>query len=211
MEAALSHRAPWRRGDEKLGGMIIECILSVEESKGKFRMKKAMDCKSILSDFLDDYRYQPKLTESLDALDPEPFGQTLIDKIVLWKVNRYAPLSPKALEELNSVVHLESGSHKSAYSVIAALLQEPGVDLPMASTFLRFRNPRTFQIIDRHAYRAVSGSSYPLFSGSRDEAKIDLYFRYLDDLVDIARAKNLEFRTLDRLLYVFDKQINGKL
>jgi thermostable 8-oxoguanine DNA glycosylase len=174
-------------------------------------MMKAMDCNRDLSDFLDDYRYQPKLTESLDAVDQEPFGQTLIDKIVLWKVNRYAPLSPKALEELNSVVHLESGSHKSAYNVIAALLKEPGVDLPMASTFLRFRNPRTFQIIDRHAYRAASGENYPLFSGSRDEAKIELYFRYLDDLVEIARAKNLEFRTLDRVLYVFDKQTNGKL
>ena len=127
-------------------------------------MKKATDCNRDLSEFLEDYRYQPRLTETLDALDSEPFGQTLIDKIVLWKVNRYAPLSPNALEALNSVVHLKSGSHKSAYNVIAALLQEPGVDLPMASTFLRFRNPKTFQIIDRHAYRAVSGDNYPLFS-----------------------------------------------
>jgi thermostable 8-oxoguanine DNA glycosylase len=172
---------------------------------------KAIECNRDLSDFLHDYRYQPKLTESLDSVDPEPFGQTLIDKIVMWKVNRYAPLSPKTLEELNSVVHLESGSHKSAYNVIAALLQEQGIDLPMASTFLRFSNPRTFQIIDRHAYRAVTGDNYPLFSGSKDEAKIELYFRYLDDLVEIARVKNLEFRTLDRVLYVFDKQMNGKL
>ena len=44
---------------------------------------------------------------------------------------------------------------------------------------------------------------------SKDETKIELYFRYLDDLVEIARAKNLEFRTLDRALYVFDKQITA--
>jgi thermostable 8-oxoguanine DNA glycosylase len=126
-------------------------------------------------------------------------------------VNRYAPLSPDTLEAPNSVIHLEPGSHRSAHPVIAALLQKPGVDLPMASTFLRFRNPGTFQIIDRHAYRAVNGDDYPLFSGSKDEAKIELYFRYLDDLIELACTRNLEFRTLDRLLYVFDKQTNGKL
>ena len=81
----------------------------------------------------------------------------------------------------------------------------------MASTLLRFRNPETFQIIDRHAYRAVYGDDYPLSSGSSDEAKIVLYFRYLGDLAKLARTRNLEFRTLDRLLYVFDKHTNGKL
>ena len=47
--------------------------------------------------------------------------------------------------------------------------------------------------------------------GSRDEAKIELYFHYLDDLIEITRTKRLEFRILDRVLYVFDKQINGRL
>ena len=106
---------------------------------------------------------------------------------------------------------LEPGSHKSSREVIRVSLHEPGVDLPMASTFLRFRNPRTFQIIDRHAYRAVTGNDYPLHSKSKSESKIDLYFRYLDDLVELARIKNLEFHTLDRVLYLFDKQINGEL
>jgi len=174
-------------------------------------MKKAIDCDHDLSQFLNDYQYQRNLTETLDSVGSDPFGQALIDKIVLWKVNRYAPLSPETLEALNRVIHLEPGSHRSAHEVIAALLHEPGVDLPMASTLLRFRNPRTFQIIDRHAYRAVSGDDYPLYSGSKDEAKIELYFRYLDDLIELASTKNLEFRTLDRLLYVFDKQTNGKL
>ena len=81
----------------------------------------------------------------------------------------------------------------------------------MASTLLRFRNPETFQIIDRHAYRAVYGHDYPLSSASNDAAKIELYFRYLDDLIELARTKDLEFRTLDRVLYVFDKLNNGKL
>jgi hypothetical protein len=174
-------------------------------------MKKAIECPGDLAEYLKSYRYQPKLTESLDALDQQPFGQTLIDKIVLWKVNRYAPLRPTSLETLNSVTGLEPGSHRSAHDALAALLQEQGVDLPMASTLLRFRNPKTFQIIDRHAYRAVYGRDYPLSSGSNDEAKIELYFCYLDDLIALGRAKNLDFRTLDRVLYVFDKQNNGKL
>jgi hypothetical protein len=174
-------------------------------------MKKVIECQGDLSKFLEDYRYQPKLTESLDALDQQPFEQTLIDKIVLWKVNRYAPLSLASLEALNGLADLEPGSHRSAHDALAALLQEQGVDLPMASTLLRFRNPKTFQIIDRHAYRAVYGGDYPLSSGSNEEAKIELYFCYLDDLIALGRAKNLDFRTLDRVLYVFDKQNNGKL
>src|SRR6267154_2690440 len=140
-------------------------------------MKKAIDCDHDLSQFLNDYQYQRNLTESLDSVGSDLFGQALIDKIVLWKVNRYAPLRPTSLEALNSVVRLEPGSHRSADNVIAALLQEPGVDLPMASTLLRFRNPETFQIIDRHAHRAVYGDDYPLSSGSSDKAKIELYFR----------------------------------
>ena len=95
--------------------------------------------------------------------------------------------------------------------MLATLLGESGVDLPMASTFLRFRNPRAFQIIDRHAYRAVYGEDYPLYSSSSDSAKIDLYFRYLDALFALAESKNVEFDILDRVLYILDKQVNGKL
>jgi hypothetical protein len=174
-------------------------------------MKRAVDYDHHLSEFLELYRYQPSLTATLDSVGPHPFEQSLIDKIVLWKVNRYAPLSPASLEALNSLVRLEPGSHKSSYDAIAMLLKDNGVDLPMASTLLRFRNPETFQIIDRHAYRALYGDDYPLTSGSNDEGKIELYFRYLDDLIELARTRNLEFRTLDRVLYMFDKQFNGKL
>ena len=81
----------------------------------------------------------------------------------------------------------------------------------MASTLLRFRNPSAFQIIDRHSYRAVYGNDYPLYSTSNYEEKIELYLQYLDDLVELARTRNVEFQTLDRVLYVFDKQMNGKL
>ena len=174
-------------------------------------MKKAIDCDGELSKFHSHYKYQEQLTKHLDDLDSQPFTQALVNEIVLWKVNRYARLKPTTLELLDKVIDVEPGSHRSAHKAILALLDEHGVDLPMASTLLRFRNPDTFQIIDRHAYRALYGEVYPLSIGSTHEVKIDLYFRYLDELVKFARTKNVEFRTLDRALYVFDKQINGKL
>lgn len=140
-------------------------------------MKRAEEWDGPLAEFLKDYRYQRELTVHLDDLDSQPFGQDLINEIILWKVNRYAKLSPSALEALNGVTDTQPKSHRTAKAALATLLHEPGVDLAMASTFLRFRNRKAFQIIDRHAYRAVYGEDYPLYSSSSDDAKIDLYFR----------------------------------
>lgn len=81
----------------------------------------------------------------------------------------------------------------------------------MASTLLRFRNPFAFQIIDRHAYRAVYGEDYPLCVTSGLRQKIDLYFEYLDHLVVLSRSRGVPFGQLDRILYVFDKELNGKV
>jgi hypothetical protein len=159
---------------------------------------------------LKDYRFQPALTESLDALGPQPFTQEIVNEIVLWKLDRYVKLSPDALAALHSVTGFPPKSHRNAADTLAILLGEPGVDLPMASTFLRYRNPKAFQIIDRHAYRALSGQKYPLYFSSA-AVKIDLYFKYLDDLFALAGSKRVAFELLDRMLYVFDKQVNGKL
>jgi hypothetical protein len=81
----------------------------------------------------------------------------------------------------------------------------------MASTLLRFRNPNVFQIIDRHSYRAVYGKKYTLRPKSRLNSKIDTYFQYLDDLIVISKRKGVDYKLLDRVLYVFDKKHNGKL
>ena len=81
----------------------------------------------------------------------------------------------------------------------------------MASTMLRFKNPQVFQIIDRHAYRALNGEDYPLYSASGLDKKIEVYFKYLDGLIALSQSKKVEFKILDRVLYVFDKQHNGKL
>ena len=174
-------------------------------------MKRAEDWEGNLAGFLKGYRYQRELTKRLDALGPRPFTQDLINEIVLWKVNRYAKLSGRALAALSSVTDIQPKSHRNAGGALATLIREPGVDLPMASTFLRFRNPKTFQIIDRHAYRAVYGKKYPLYPSSSNSAKIDLYFDYLDALFALAQSNKVPFDKLDRVLYIFDKQVNGKL
>jgi len=167
---------------------------------------KAIDCAD-LSGFLKDYSYQPELTGRLDALDSQPFTQAVINEIVLWKVNRYVALSPATMEALNGIAGLQPGSHRAARDVILALLGEHEVDLPMASTLLRFRNPHTFQIIERHAYRALYGAELRLSGSTLRRA--ELYLRYVDDLLKLAREKSIEFCTLDRTLYEFDRLKNG--
>jgi hypothetical protein len=174
-------------------------------------MRRAEDWEGSLSDLIQGYRYQPKLTKRLDALGPALFTQEVINDIVLWKVNRYVNPIPAALTGLNGVAGFQPKSHRNASGVLATLLNGPGVDLAMASTFLRFRNRKAFQIIDRHAYRAVYGEEYPLYPSSSVGVKTDTYFDYLDRLFELAELKGLDFELLDRILYVFDKEVNGKL
>jgi hypothetical protein len=81
----------------------------------------------------------------------------------------------------------------------------------MASTFLRFQTADVFQIIDRHAYRAVFGMPYPLHSATPTKTKVSTYFSYLDELHDLAASSGAAFRDLDRILYEFDKKVNGSL
>jgi len=175
-------------------------------------MKRAQDWEGNLALFLCEYNYQPNLTPKLDALRPDDsFDQSLINEIVLWKVNRYALLKEDVLEQLNKLTNVTLENRGDAEPTLRSLLGESGIDLPMASTLMRFRNPNTFQIIDRHAYRAVTGDDYPLHSASSQDRKVEVYSKYLDKLVALAESKKLTFAKLDRILYIFDKQENGAL
>ncbi|OPY38190.1 MAG: N-glycosylase/DNA lyase [Methanoregula sp. PtaU1.Bin051] len=172
---------------------------------------KAIDYENNLNDFLKKYNHQPNLTKKLDNLPDISFTQSLIDEIVLWKIDRYVSLDNEILLSLDNLKSFTQGRHQQAQPVLETLLKVHGVDLPMASTFLRFRNPRVFQIIDKHAYRAVYDKKYPLHSKSPPSEKISTYFDYLDKLIKLCRERNLEFQNIDRLLYMFDKRTNGKL
>src|SRR5437762_4947010 len=120
-------------------------------------MKRAREWRGDLSKFLEGYKYQPGLTKDLDRIRSRPFDQELVNEIVLWKVNRYAQIGPVALARLNALTKLAPSSHRKGRTALNLLLHEHGIDLPMASTLLRFRNPRVFQIFDRRAYRAIYG------------------------------------------------------
>jgi len=162
--------------------------------------------------FLDKYNYQPKLKEySENIREKRSFDELDILKIILWKVNRYADIKPEIVQKLNQLKKLEKGQHKEAKKLLEVLLEVDGVDLPMASTLLRFRNPSVFQIIDRHSYRAVYGKKYPLYSTSPKDKKIAIYFEYIDVLIELCKEKKLVFETIDRCLYVFDKEVNKSL
>lgn len=174
-------------------------------------MKLAEEWNGNFSALMSEYTYQPGLTHKLDSIANQTFDQSLVNEIVLWKVNRYAPLSVDTLEVLNKLGTIEPGKHRDCESILKDLLCSPGVDLPMASTLLRFKNPKVFQIIDRHAYRAIYGEDYPLYSASELSRKTEVYFNYLDRLVALSKSKDIKFEVLDRVLYVFDKQHNGKL
>jgi thermostable 8-oxoguanine DNA glycosylase len=173
-------------------------------------IRTAQNHQGDLWDFLSRYTYQPVLTARLDALAGQPFSQEVVNEIVLWKVNRYAPLPDEIRNALHTLM-LEPQKHRGSECVLVQLLACDGVDLPMASTLLRFQAPDVFQIIDRHAYRAVFGEAYPLYPASSPQAKIHTYFKYLDALHRLAQSSGVQFRDLDRILYIFDKEQNGTL
>jgi hypothetical protein len=172
--------------------------------------RRAPEFDGDLNQFLLKYRYQPSLTAKLDALEASQFTQALINEIVLWKINRFVQLDEDLLRSDN-VKGLHQGEHRNAESVIDSLLIVHGVGLPMASTLLRFRNPSAFQIIDRHAYRAVYGSKFPVYQSTPHKKQIRVYFDYLDELVTVCGQRSIEFKTIDRVLYQFDKEFNGEL
>lgn len=111
-------------------------------------MKTAKNYAGDLDQFLRRYRYQSRLTKELDSRTGD-LDQLAVNEIVLWKVNRYAPLSPDTLAKINALAKTKTGAHRGAEDCLKALLGEAGVDLPMASSLLRFRNPLAFQVIDR--------------------------------------------------------------
>lgn len=169
------------------------------------------------------YKYQPIMTPRLDELNPaEVFNQARINEIVLWKVNRYAELSQDTLEAVDAVKTLKRGQHLSEIGLKAldALLRTKGVDLAMASTILRFRNPEVFQIIDKRAYRTVLGKKLKLPTNTPKKAetiakhiklKVEVYEEYMQEIAPLVFSKALRFKDMDRALYVYDKNINVSL
>jgi hypothetical protein len=165
------------------------------------------------SDF--EYDYQDYLTTKLDS-DSSDFNQNKLNEIVLWKVNRYAKFDSETIALINSINPTESKlDQEKTRKILKALLKTKGVQLPMASTILKFRNPRIYQIIDQRVYRIIyENKELSLSSYSNDnniDKQIDLYLTYLDDLKEVCESLKIEFEKADRILYLADRRLNKQI
>lgn len=157
------------------------------------------------------FGYQPALTVKLDAHAGD-FDQALINEITLWKVNRYPIVDADVLCDLNEIRKTDKCfSRPKVRRLLLRLLDCHGIQLPMASTFLRFKNPALFQIIDQRAYRAVYGKELDLpgsYNQSGRKRLATIYIAYLRELRKKCVELGIPFEQSDRILYNADKRIN---
>ena len=98
--------------------------------------------------------------------------------------------------------------------ILIKLLNTKGVGLPMASTILKFKNRKIFQIIDQRVYRILYGKPLKI-SSSLSERKINetimIYYNYLDKLSNVSKALKVKFEDSDRVLYMLDRRVNSSI
>jgi len=162
-----------------------------------------------------EFNYQKSLTSKLDS-DIGIFDQNKLNEIVLWKVNRYAQFDDRLIKMINSINRNDSEINENKTRlVLNELLKTNGVQLAMASTILRFRNPNIYQIIDQRVYRLIyknkilNINTYP--SEKNLKSQVQLYIKYLNDLREICLNFNIPFSKSDRILFMVDKRINKKV
>lgn len=161
-----------------------------------------------------NFNYQSTLTTRLDSLTDE-MDQRIINEIVLWKVNRYALLGDESLDLLNQInpnsIELDN---ELTERLLRVLLRTKGIQLAMASTILKFRNRKIYQIIDQRVYRILYGEELKLRIHQNQknvETQITTYFAYLRKLREACGKLSIEFEFGDRILFEADKRINKSL
>lgn len=169
------------------------------------------------------FEYLPELTDELDELSTvhKELSEFDIYKITLWKINRYPKIkNTTILKDLNSLRELNRFDEETTKSILSAMLPINGIGLAMASTYLRFANPKIYPIVDTRALRAAFDykdvnvyenilsthcGGYKLF-----EKQIDLYIDYVNKLIDISKTDyhglKIDFENLDRFLYDIDEK-----
>ena len=158
----------------------------------------------------EDYNYQVELTKELDSFNGD-FDQNLINKIVLWKINRYAKVDEEAIQLVNSILPSDKIiDNEKTRKVLTALLKILGIGIPMASTILRFRNPNIYQIIDQRAYRILVGEELKL-SVTKVEENIKIYLDYLEKMKTFCTINGTNFAEADRFLYEKDIKLNKEI
>lgn len=162
------------------------------------------------------------ITDKLDKLKKTNLTIEDLYQITLWKVDRCIRIKEETIKKLNLLASINNIDEKAKIDTKAVLrellpgntMHNTGVRISMASTYLRFLNPKVFQIMDRHAYRAAFDyvASPRDYSSLAHEKQIDTYFKYLTKLHEIEKTGyhgyKVAFENLDRFLYDFDK-FNG--
>jgi hypothetical protein len=160
--------------------------------------------KSLISEFI----YQEKLTTKLDKINID-FTQETLNEIVLWKVNRYAEFETSTLSLLNEIKKSDTEiKAELTKNILRKLLNTKGVRIAMASTILRFKNPKIYQIIDQRVFRYISENGEELNEGTKIENQIEIYLDYLERLRKICLEHKIQFEESDRILYLMDKKQN---
>ena len=162
----------------------------------------------VSKELMGRYKYQPDLTSKLDRNECE-VTQERINEIVLWKTNRFAQLDDPTLKAINTIPRESiSLDYLLTTKALKLLLNAKGVGLPMASTILRFRNPKIYQILDQRVYRFIN-RGIELKMPTRAEDLIILYLDYLEKLKSHCSSFKIEFKDSDRILYQADKELNS--
>jgi len=174
-------------------------------------MKTIFDLKISEDDLLNlNYKYQPELTSKLDGLKGN-FNQEIINEIVLWKVNRYSFLDDESFLILNQIKNNDEVLNiELTTNLLTRFLVTKGIQLAMASTILRFKNPNIYQIIDQRVYRFIYGIEMPKYFSSI-EKQIDFYINYLQKLREVCSEYSIEFNSSDRIIYELDKVHNKEI
>ena len=189
----------------------LSVSLTMKEKKTTKAINKIKTKDEICQDDFN-YDYNPHLTKDLDRIKDD-FDQQIINMIALWKVNRYPYIPEDILAALNEIRN-DTVIMKHHEELLLRLLNCKGIQLPMASTFLRFRNPSLFQIIDQHVYRLLTGTelSLPVYPSDKNKNSIcETYFDYLRALRTKCKDLDFPFEKADRILYNADKRINKGL
>jgi len=156
-----------------------------------------------------EYSYQNHVTPFLDEYSGS-FDENIINKIVLWKVSR-SPFIPK--DTLIKINKIHKNSDKIDENLTKDILKDlldksisKGFGLPMASTVLRFKAPKIYQIIDQRVFRVITGEMYK--EPYNIDEKIKVYLNYLSLLKSICKTYDLDYQLSDRTLYSLDIRIN---
>jgi hypothetical protein len=173
--------------------------------------KKVFEAAFQLEDSDKLFNYQIELTKKLDNTN-DLINQDIINEIVLWKVNRFAKVDEDTLILLNSIdIDSTQLDELKTKEVLKKLIIIKGIQLPMASTILRFKNKNIYQIIDQRVYRIIYGEVLKLKTYSSEKninEQIDIYLKYLSDLKEISIKLKIPFCDIDRILYNADKRLN---